>query len=81
MQVSTPDAALLRLIASYITAVEVAERNLAIARALAAGYRSGVHPPEVVLEAYLTRFDADDAQLKHLRDTAAQLKNALTTDN
>ena len=55
----------------------MSERLLAVARALAAGYRSGVHPPDVVLDAYLTLFDRDAAQLQDLRTRVEQCRRQL----
>jgi hypothetical protein len=75
------DATLFKLLASHDVALDVAQRNLTIARALAAGYRSGVRPPDVVLEAYLTRFDADEAQIADLRGQAKALKSELNVES
>lgn len=65
----TPD-----LIALFETAVDVASRNMTMARALAEGYRSGVRPPDVVLEAYFASFDRDESRLQQLRERMQQLK-------
>ena len=74
------DAASFRLLANYEATLDIAHRNLTIARALATGYRSGVRPPDVVLEAYLTRFDADDAHIAELRMKLNELKSGLRAD-
>jgi Asp-tRNA(Asn)/Glu-tRNA(Gln) amidotransferase A subunit family amidase len=44
-----------------------------MARALAEGYRSGLRPPEDVLDAYLARIERDEAELKALRQRVAEL--------
>ena len=74
----TPEATVARLLAHCQSALDAAERNLSIARALASGFVSHVQPPEVVLEAYLACFEGDEAQLKDLRQRVEQLKNAMT---
>lgn len=59
--------------ASYDTVLDFASRSLAMARALAEGYRSGLRPPEDVLDAYLARIERDEAELKALRQRVAEL--------
>jgi len=70
------DAALLDLLASYESALAAASRIIAIARALAEGHRSGLRPPDDIIEAYLARVDHDDAQLRELREKVAHFKLA-----
>ena len=71
------DSDCLKLLASFEAVLGTAERSLSIARALAAGYRSGVHPPDVVLEAYSAAFERDEAQLAELRDKIQHFRNEL----
>lgn len=74
--VNVIDAAFRELVASCEALLETAKRNLTIARALADGYRSGLHPPEVVLDAYEAAFERDTAQLAALRDRVTALQSA-----
>jgi hypothetical protein len=62
------------LLAACESAIDTANRSLAIARALAEGCRSSLRPPEDVIEAYLTRIDRDEANLVELRHRLAALK-------
>ena len=66
-----------RLLALAESAVETADRNTNIARALAQGFRSGVRPPEVVLEAYFVSFERDLARVAELRESLQQLRAQL----
>ncbi len=68
------EAALLELLASYESALSLASRSLTIARALAEGHRSGLRPPDDIIEAYLARVDYDAAQLIELRGKISQYK-------
>ena len=68
------DLDMTRLHALADAALELANRNTSIARALADGYRSGVTPPEVVLEAYFASFDRDEARLAELRNQLLQAR-------
>jgi hypothetical protein len=68
------DLDITRLHALAAAALEVANRNTSIARALADGYRSGVNPPDVVLEAYFASFDRDEARLAELRNQLLQAR-------
>jgi hypothetical protein len=61
------------LVTSYSAVLDAADRSLAIARALAEGYRAGLRPPDDVLDAYLVRIERDQALLKELRERAAEL--------
>jgi hypothetical protein len=74
------DAAFLELLASFESALGVANRGMTVARALADGYRSGVFPPEVVLDAYLVSFQRDAAQLGELREKLQHFKDLLSTN-
>ena len=62
------------LLTLFDAALETAQRNTTIARALAEGYRSGVSPPEVVLDAYFASFERDEARLTELRRQVRQLQ-------
>jgi hypothetical protein len=73
------DATHIELLASFEAALETASRSLAIARSLAEGYRSGVRPPDVVLDAYLTSFERDAARLADLREKVQQIKAMFRT--
>jgi hypothetical protein len=68
------DVAFLELLASFEAALNTATRSVTIAQALAVGYRTGVRPPEVVLDAYFASFERDQAQLVALREKAQQFK-------
>ena len=69
------DVELLTLLSRCESALEAGERAIAIARALAQGYRSGVHPPDVVLEAYFASFERDEALLAETRRKIEQMKS------
>ena len=71
------EAHLTRLLALAESAVETADRNTKIARALADGFRSGVRPPEVVLEAYSVSFDRDVARIGELRRSLRDVRALL----
>ena len=75
-RVNTPmtDALLRELLAGYESALALAARSVTIARALAEGHRSGLRPPDDIIEAYLARVDHDAAQLLELREKIAQFK-------
>lgn len=73
------DAAFLELLASYEAALKAATRSLTIARTLAEAHRSGLHPPEVILEAYLATIERDEAQLAELRKKLQALKSQFAT--
>ena len=73
-----PDTALLELLASCEAALDAADRSLHIARALADGCRSRLHPPDDVLEAYLVRVERDEAQIKELAIRIEQIKRRVT---
>jgi hypothetical protein len=68
------EAAFLELSASYDAAVKMATRSLAIARALAEAHRSGLTPPDGILEAYLATLDRDEAQLATMRERVQRLR-------
>ena len=70
--VSEPNLA--EVLSLFEAAFETAQRNTTIARALAEGYRSGVSPPEVVLDAYFASFERDQARLTELRRQVRQLQ-------
>jgi hypothetical protein len=61
-------------LASYESVLDTARRNVDIARGLAEAYRSGLHPPEYVIDAYLASFERDSAHLADLRAKLGQLK-------
>jgi hypothetical protein len=61
------------LFASCRSVVDAAGRSLAIARALAEGYREGLRPPDDILEAYFARIERDEAELSSLRQRLAEL--------
>jgi hypothetical protein len=73
------DSSVPELLATSKSVLDTAGRTMAIARALAEGYRSGLRPPEDVLDAYLARLDRDEAQLKTLRERLAALQIRLQT--
>jgi hypothetical protein len=68
------DTAIQELLASCQAALDAADRSLRIARALADGYRSRLHPPEDVLDAYLACVERDEAQVKELVDRISQFR-------
>jgi hypothetical protein len=68
------EAVFLELFASYEASVRVAARSLAIARALAEAHRSGLTPPDGILEAYFATLERDEAQLTTLRERAQRLR-------
>jgi hypothetical protein len=68
------DTAFLELLASCEAALDAADRSLRIARALADGCRSRLHPPDDVLEAYLVCVERDEVHLKELSTRVEQLK-------
>jgi hypothetical protein len=76
---SVDDVEFLELLAGFEASLAAAKRSLTIARALAEGYRSGVHPPEVVLDAYLATVDRDEAQLADLLERVGEFKSWLRT--
>jgi hypothetical protein len=63
------------LVSSCGTVLDAADRSLAIARALAEGYRAGLRPPDDVLDAYLVRIERDQALVKELRERVAELRS------
>ena len=69
-----PDPTIQELLESYEAALEAAHRSIRIARALAEGCRSRLHPPDDVVEAYLVCVERDEEQLKELLDKCAELK-------
>ena len=68
------EAAFRELFASYDAAVSMAARSLAIARALAEAHRSGLTPPDGILDAYLATIDRDEAKLVTLRERVQGLR-------
>jgi hypothetical protein len=60
------ETTLAELLASCQTALETAHRSLRIARALADGCRSGLRPPDDVVDAYLACVERDEVQLSDL---------------
>ena len=74
MSTEITESAYLELLASCEAAVNAADRSLKIARALAEGCRSRLHPPEDVIEAYLARVERDEAQIKKLAARIEQFK-------
>jgi len=69
------ERAFLTLLASCEAAVDAAERSLRIARALAEGCQSRLHPPEDVIEAYLARLERDEVVLKDIAGRLEQFKD------
>jgi len=70
------DSAIRELLASYEVALDAANRSLRIAQALADGYRSGVRPPDAILDAYFVAVERDQAQLAALREKVQQFKSS-----
>jgi hypothetical protein len=68
------EAAFLELFASYESAVKMAARSLGIARALAEAHRSGLQPPDGILDAYLATLERDEAHLLTLRAHVQRLR-------
>jgi len=68
------EAAFLELCASYEAAVRMAARSLGIARALAEAHRSGLTPPDGILEAYFATLERDEAQLATMRERVQRLR-------
>jgi len=60
------DTLIPELLASYEAALQVAKRSLNIARTLSEAHRSGLRPPEDVLDAYLARVHHDEQRLNEL---------------
>ncbi len=71
------DATYLELVATCDAALAAAHRSLTIARALADGYRSGMRPPDIVLDAYLVTIERDEAKVATLREKVQQFKAIL----
>jgi len=67
------DPTLQQLLSSCQIALDVAQRNIRIARALAEGCRSSLSPPDDVLDAYLASVDHDDEEMARLRQRLATL--------
>jgi hypothetical protein len=63
------------LLESYEAALDAAHRSIRIARALAEGCRSRLHPPDDVVEAYLACVERDEEQVKELLEKCAELKS------
>ena len=63
------------LLESYEAALEASHRSIRIARALAEGCRSRLHPPDDVVEAYLVCVERDEEQLRELLDKCAELRD------
>jgi hypothetical protein len=68
------EGAFVELFASCDAAVKVAARSLGIARALAEAHRSGLRPPDGILEAYLATVERDEAQLVGLRERVQRFR-------
>jgi hypothetical protein len=68
------DTAIQELLVTCQAALDAADRSLRIARALADGCRSRLHPPDDVLDAYLACVERDEAQVKDLVDRVSQFK-------
>ena len=75
------DTAILELLASCEAALDAADRSLRIARALADGCRSRLHPPDDVLEAYLVCVERDEAQIKELATRLERIKGRATVSS
>lgn len=73
------DAAYLDLLSSYEIVLEVSRRQLRAARALALGYRSGVRPPDDMIDAYIDDLERDEDKLNAMRDEVAQYKAMFRT--
>jgi hypothetical protein len=56
------------------SALGAGKRSVTIARALAEAHRSGLRPPDDVIEAYLLRLEQDQVELHKLRDRLAAFK-------
>ena len=69
------EAAILELLTSFEATIRLAARNLSIARALAEAHRSGLHPPDGILDAYLATIDRDDAQLARFREQGQRIRH------
>ena len=70
------DAAGLELLASVRRRCQMAARSLGIARALAEAHRSGLRPPDGILDAYLASIEHDEAQLVNLREQGQRSRQA-----
>jgi len=68
------DAAFLELLACCESALGAGKRSVTIARALAEAHRSGLRPPDDVIDAYLARLEHDQSQLHRLRGKVAEFK-------
>jgi hypothetical protein len=68
------EAVFAELFASCDSAVKMAARNVGMARALAEAHRSGLRPPESILEAYLAAVERDEAQLVTLRQQVQRFR-------
>jgi hypothetical protein len=71
------DAAVFDLLASCEAALSAARRSVAIARALAEGCRTGIRPPEDVVEAYLACTARDESKLAELGEKLQQCRSTL----
>ena len=68
------DAVFLELLACCESALGAGKRSVTIARALAEAHRSGLRPPDDVIDAYLARLEHDQLQLHKLRDKIAEFR-------
>jgi hypothetical protein len=68
------DAAYRDLLTCCESALGAGKRSVTIARALAEAHRSGLRPPDDVIEAYLARLEDDQVQLHKLRDKLAEFR-------
>jgi hypothetical protein len=66
---------LTQLLVACESALDMASRSLAMARALAEGCRSGLRPPDDVVDAYLARVEHDESQVSALRERISRLKD------
>jgi hypothetical protein len=69
-----PDARHADLIASFDAALDIAQRSLTMARALAEGARVGMLPPEATLGAYLARIERDQGRVAELMEHLQRLR-------
>lgn len=71
------DPTLSALLDSYVAALDTAQRSVRIARALAEGCRSSLHPPDDVVDAYLACVERDERQIETLVARVAHFRSTL----
>jgi hypothetical protein len=71
------ETALLELLASYVAALEIADRAMSIARQLAEAHRDERRMSDAAIADYLVRSEGDAARLADLRLQISTFQNRL----